>query len=162
MRALTSGLLVFLSWTAIATAQPACVVDFVDFEVISLKSFGIFAEPHDFVIRNERQWCRFWRKAHAAFVEPPPCDRSAVDFQHEMVLASTSGPQPNACFGLRIAEITRVRGALGIQVFVDESTPGPSCVCAAVIVFPVQAVVVSKPVGPVEFVHQSTSRRCSP
>jgi hypothetical protein len=157
MRVLTGVLLLSLGWTGLASAQGGSVA----FRVVLHRTLSRFAEPHDFVLRNEEQWCRFWLEAHGALLEPPPCDRSVVDFRHEIAIASTTGSRPSGCYDVHVAQITRARGARRIRVLVDESIPGANCGCTTAFVHPVEAVAVSKPVGPVEFVHRERPRDCS-
>jgi len=161
----TSWLLLFLTLflllSGTANAGPACEEDDVAFEVVLLQSFPFsFDAPRDFVIRNERQWCTFWRQVHLNLDPAPACDRAAIDFRHELVIASTTGSGPNGCYGVDIPEIKRIRGR-GIRVFVNERIPGPDCLCTLSFVSPIQAVVVSEPVERVEFVHEETVLDCS-
>ena len=162
MRLLTSFALLVVTCAGVSHAHPVCEPDEVDFEVVLMNSlFDIFAEPRDFVIRNEHQWCRFWRDAHAALTDPPECDRSAVDFRHETVIASALGNRPNGCFGVHIGEIRRVEGTRRLTVFVEERTPGRDCLCTQSFISPVQAVVVPARVRWVEFVHETSVVDCT-
>lgn len=146
----------------------------VSFEEILFGDLGGgYGGPTDFVIRNPRQWCDFWRQAHSRLIEPLPCDRSLVDFRRDVVIASAFGG-PNGCFGVEITDITawrrhryqhqrglgRDRGRGRLRVFVRDIVPGTGCICTQSLVFPVRAVVVSKPVGRVRFVHQAETLQC--
>lgn len=136
--------------------------DDVAFEEVLLGDFGLFYDgPLDLVIRNERQWCEFWMEAHGSRAEPLPCDLSLIDFRHELVIASATVGS-NGCFGINIPQIERERrrGRGRLRVFVREIIPGRNCICTQAFVFPVRAVVVSKPVGRVGFIHETAILQC--
>jgi hypothetical protein len=92
---------------------------------------------------------------------------SLVDFRHEVVIASSIRGS-NGCVGIGIANIEsgrRHRRGLGrrrggLRVFVRDIVPGPNCICFQSLVFPVRAVVVSKPVGRVSFIHETAVLQC--
>ena len=157
-----SGLLL----TGIANSESPGDTD-VAFEEILVGDFGVrYDGPTDLVIRNERQWCDFWEKAHAIRTEPPPCDLSLVDFRREAVIA-TAVAGSNGCVRTDITHIEtrrghRARGGRrgGLRVFVRDAFPGRNCLCTLSFVFPVQAVVVSKPVGRVRFMHETATLQC--
>jgi hypothetical protein len=156
-----------LLWLGVAGAE-ASGGDDVVFEEIFFGDFGHFYDgPTDLVIRNERQWCEFWKQAHGIRVEPPPCDLTLVDFRHEVVIASSIRGS-NGCVGIGIANIEsgrRHRRGLGrrrggLRVFVRDIVPGRNCICTQSFVFRVRAVVVSKPVGRVSFIHETAITQC--
>lgn len=167
MRRIIILLAAALLWLGVAGAE-ASGGDDVAFEEIFVGDFGLFYDgPTDLVIRNERQWCEFWEQAHGRRAEPPPCDLSLVDFRHEVVIAS-SMPGSNGCVGIGIANIESGRGHRrglgrrrgGLRVFVRDIVPGRNCLCTQSFVFPVRAVVVSKPVGRVSFIHETAITQC--
>jgi hypothetical protein len=163
MRVLASCLLLLLIAPWIASAKHPWKDVAVEFEDLPLRdqfSLG-FYEPQDLVIRNPRQWCRFWQQVHVGVSPVPPCDLSGIDFRREVVIASALGGRPNGCFAAGILSITRVRGPRRLQVLVEERVPGRGCLCTQALVWPVAAVAVPKPVGRVEFIHGQSLLRCS-
>jgi len=136
--------------------------DDVEFEEILAGDFGLsYDGPTDLVIRNERQWCEFWEQAHGVRTEPPPCDLSVVDFRHEAVIASAFAGS-NGCISIDITHIEARHGRGDLSVFTRDTVPGRSCLCTLSFVFPVHAVVVSKPVGRVSFIHDTATLQCGP
>jgi hypothetical protein len=167
MRKIVILLAAALLWLGVAGAE-ASDRDDVEFEEIFVGDFGLFYDgPTDLVIRNERQWCEFWIQAHGRRAEPPPCDLSLVDFRHEVVIASSNRGN-NGCVRVGIADIEAGRwhqrglGSRrgGLRVFVRDTFPGRNCLCTQSFVFPVRAVVVSKPVGRVSFIHETVISQC--
>jgi hypothetical protein len=105
----------------------------------------------DYVLRDQESWCAFWS---AAIVRPAPSSCPQIDFRHETVIASIAGPQPSSCFGIQIDAIERLPGrAVAVGVAHIERSE-EICGCLAVFTNPVVAVVVSGPIGAVEFVHE--------
>ena len=135
--------------------------DEVAFEEVFSGSFSIFSYdgPLDLVIRNKRQWCKFWDHAHGTRTDPPACDLSLVDFRHEVVIASALVGS-NGCVGIDITHIEARSGRGALRVFTRDTVPGRNCICTQAFVFPVQAVVVSKSVGRVRFIHQAATLHC--
>lgn len=155
-------ILLMASLLLLGVARPeACSGDAVAFEEVLFGNFRPFYDgPTDLVIRNERQWCEFWKQAHGNRTGPPRCDRSLVDFRHEVVIASALAGS-NGCYTIDIIRIEagqRGRGAL--RVFARDTVPGPHCICTLSLVFRVKAVVVSKPVGRVLFIHEPATLQC--
>ena len=145
----------------VSTTEECSGGDAVAFEEILVGDFRPFHDgPSDLVIRNERQWCEFWGQAHGIRTEPPRCDRSLVDFRHEVVIASAI-TGPSGCYTIDITHIEAVqRGRGALRVFTRDTVPGPNCICTLSLVFRVKAVVVSKPVGRVVFIHDPATLEC--
>jgi hypothetical protein len=163
-------LLLLAAWSlsGVARAESNARTE-VSFDVILDGDFGPFYDgPTDLVIRNERQWCRFWDLVHGIRTEPPPCDQSLVDFRREVVVAS-SRPGVSGCYSTDIERIETERWhrrgirrkRSPLKVFVQDTVPGSGCSCAQSLVFPAQAVVVAKPVGRVRFIHETVTLDCS-
>jgi hypothetical protein len=127
----------------------------VEFRVLDLgRTATAPVEPGDFVIRNERQWCEFVDEIYGG-LPPTPCGEFDIDFRRENVIASTLGARPNGCYFASIRSITRVSGPRRLHVVVSElfCSPGPRLCSLHRIIYPIAAVVVSKPLNRVEFVH---------
>jgi len=138
--------------TGIAKSDTACENP-VPFDSIFLTRSTSFTQPEDLVIRTEEQWCELWARVHAGNWLPP-CDRDLVDFRHEAIVFTAIGGRRNGCFDVSITCIEAIRGRGVLRVFARERAPAPYCVCTRAPTSPVHAVVVDKPVGRVEFVHE--------
>lgn len=104
----------------------------------------------DYVLRDQESWCAFWWTAIVG--RPlPPSSCPEVDFRHETVIASIAGPQPTSCHGIRVDAVERFPGR-AVEVSVIHTEPISDCL--AVFNNPVEIVVVSGPIGAVEFVHE--------
>ena len=143
--------------------EAACEVGELGFEVLPTGFFGRgFLDSGlgpDFVIRNRRQWCEFWRTAHSGLYRsdtglPPPCDKSLVDFRNELVIATLGGA--GTCIAVAVERIEQKPGSRDVTVFVNDIqyVTANGCGCLQFVNYPVQAVVVAEPIGRVEFVHE--------
>lgn len=145
----------------ISLPEPACGVGEIGFEVVPLAEARISileSGGPDFVIRNQRQWCEFWRFTHSGLENPPTCDRSVADT--ELVIATTS-VGGSTCYGIAIERIQQLPGSRDVTVFVNDINPGNGCICGAGFGRPLQAVVVAEPIARVEFVHEPKVIDCS-
>ena len=141
-------------------AAQASSGDNVAFEEVLFGDFGFFYDgPSDLVIRNPRQWCEFWNQTHGTQTDPPSCDLSLVDFQYEVVIASAIAGG-NGCYRIDITRIEAGPGRGALRVFARDTVPDRHCICTQSLVFRVQAVVVSKPVGRVRFIHETATLQC--
>lgn len=149
-----------LPWTAPQSAS-AAPRHSLDFEPVFSGSIGSFDASlwGDYVFRNESSWCRFWREAFSAISPPPACP--AVDFRHEVVIASVL--MQCGCDSFQIESVERVGSRRAVDVLVKHLSPGPSqnCVCVASCSAVGRAVVVAKPIGNVEFVRENVELSCS-
>lgn len=116
--------------------------------------------PEELVIRNEEEWCGFWARVHSDQVDPPACDDTVADFEEETILAVALGSAPNGCHAIYVDGIVTGSEVGAMTVFVREVEPGAGCLCTHSFTTPVEAVVVSNPVGSVEFVRESTTLAC--
>lgn len=134
----------------------------IDFETVYAGLTGSFDTSlvGDHVFRNKRSWCAFWTEAFGEVSSPPACP--AVDFRHDVVLASLS--QEGGCSRSQIDSITRVGRRRNVEVLVRHSFPAPgsNCVCLASFWHALQAVAVARPIRKVEFVHESVEFECQP
>jgi hypothetical protein len=127
------------------------------YEYLGVITTGDLLQSHttaagDYVFRDQESWCAFWS---AAIVLAGPSSCPQIDFRHDTVIASIAGPQPSSCFGIQIDAIERHPGrAVEVGVLHTERIPNGSCGCLTVVVNPVEIVVVSAPIGAVEFVHE--------
>lgn len=161
MRLHTLMALTIFSVAGPSAGDPACRDDVPFDRVLSASATPFeFQEPGDLVIRTEKQWCEFWARTHGTRAVPLPCDLGVADFRHEVILATAIGSRPNGCFGVAISCIETSRGRGALRVFIRDREPGSSCICTQALISPVHAVVVDKPVGRVEFVHESSVLQC--
>jgi hypothetical protein len=136
--------------------DPDCNVDFET--VIKAQNTAIF-QASDFVITNEDDWCDFWDQVYFLRYPPPPCDLTLVDFETEVVIVTALGTKPNGCYNV---EIVCIEGdeENNLTVYVRDVVPGPRCFCPMMMVSPVHAVKVARPIGDVEYTHSTTILRC--
>ncbi len=157
---------ILVGLTALAMARPsasdpACRDNLPFHSIFTSNALNLeFPEPEDLVIRTEKQWCEFWARAYSAGTNPPPCDLGVADFQSEAIVAAAIGNRGNGCFGVSISCIESSLGRGALRVLIRERVPGPGCICTQSLVSPVHAVVVDKPVGRVDFVHETTVLEC--
>ena len=143
-----------------ASTVQASGEDEVAFAEVLVGDFGLFYDgPSDLVIRNQRQWCEFWEQAHDTRADPPSCDLSLLDFRHEVVIASAIAGG-NGCYRIDITGIEAEPGRGELRVFARDTVPDRHCICTQAMVFRVQAVVVSRPVGRVRFIHETATLQC--
>jgi hypothetical protein len=115
------------------------------------------------VFRDEAAWCAFWAQASGAlipvFPQPVPvCP--AVDFRRHVVIATVGAG--GGCNGSHIAAVDRVGSRRAVEVLVEHSylIPGGGCGCTADFHVDAHAVVVARPIGDAEFVHESVGFEC--
>ena len=116
-----------------------------------------YGEPRFFVIDNETDWCSVWSELYRDTPDPPPCDRTLVDFAGEVALLASVGVRSSGGYAVRIvcAQAADVSGL--IEAFVEESAPGDGCVVTLAITYPFAIVRVARPVSAATF-HLSTVR----
>ena len=146
-----------------AQCVPESCTPGVAFDVVFHQKFTGFRRVADLVIRTPKQWCAFWAEAHANTWPAPPCDTTVADFRHEVVLVTAIGPRGTTCFDVDVGCIGQKSGRGVLQVHVRD-TVSPDChiPCGRVVVHPVQAIVLDKPVGRVEFTHETVEIQCRP
>lgn len=151
-------LLLVLSWVApgAANAEPNRELDFET--LFADRASAV--QPRlagDHVFRDEESWCAFWSLAAVGLSDRPVlCPE--VDFRHEVVIAS-GAVTPARCGGLEIESIERIGSRRAVGVVVQHQIPDCPCLLLAVDI-PIHAVVVSRPIGEVEFVHESIQVEC--
>ena len=107
--------------------------------------------PAHYVIRNENQWQRMWRRAHLPVrmdEQPTPPTPPPVDFKSEMILAAFQGQCPSGGWGVMISDVGETDEQLTVVVKYRE--PGPDENTTAVMTSPFWMVSVpqsDKPVG---------------
>lgn len=124
----------------------------------------VFSGPIDFdqeligdhVFHNESSWCAFWSEAFA-HASPPPCP--AVDFPREVVVAVVT--QEGGCSHSEVDSIARLRRN-SAEVLVTHFFPrrDSNCTCVASFWQAIEAVAVARPIGHVEFAHESIEFSC--
>jgi hypothetical protein len=149
-------LLLALLWAAPRTASAAPDHQLA-FEAAFSGLSSDFRLAGDFVFRDEAAWCDFWTVAFAS----PPRACPAVDFRHQVVIASVG--QTGGCSRSEIESVDRAGSRRAVDVVVKHFFPAldSGCTCTADIHVASRAVVVGKPIGAVEFVHESVEFSCS-
>jgi len=124
--------------------------------VLKLQNSGV-CWARDWVITDQDEWCDFWDQAHAMMFQAPPCPE--IDFDDYVVVVTALGRKPNGCYNVEIDCIERA-GNNDLTVYVNDIVPGPRCFCPMMMVCPVHAVKVQRPVGTVDFVHTTVRLNC--
>lgn len=147
-------MLFVLAWVAptAAGAEPNRELDFET--VFEGRVLGGLRLTGDYVFRDKQSWCRFWGQLVRGMIPPPPC--APVDFRHEVAIASVA---TGACSELEIQSIERAGSRRAVSVLV-QSRVDP---CPLLVVLDWgHAVVVSRRIGDVEFVHETIPLDGSP
>jgi len=112
----------------------------------------------DYVFGNEPSWCAFWSDAFIDVSPPPACP--AVDFCHELVIASLT--QEGGCSRSQIDSIMLIGRRHSVEAHLRHSFPAPDagCICLASSWQVMQALAITRPIGTVEFVHESVEFDC--
>lgn len=93
-------------------------------------------EPRRLIIRNETEWRSFWS-------DMDPGTRPDVDFNDYMVIAVAAGTKPTTGHSIRVERVgVDDSGRLVAEVI--ETQPGPECLTAAQVTYPVDVVVVPR------------------
>ena len=108
--------------------------------------------PAHYVIRNESQWQRMWRRAHIPMrldEQPPPPPAAPVDFKSEMILAAFQGRYPTGGYRIQISEVGETNHQMTVVVKYRE--PGPQELVTHAVTYPAHLVRVPKSDKPVGF-----------
>lgn len=101
-------------------------------------------EPRRVIVRDAVEWRALWA-AHAG----PATESPAVDFSTRMVAAVFAGEQPSPGFEI---EMTGARQwGDGLEVIVEQRSPAPGMMAAALVVTPFHIVSLPRHNGDVEF-----------
>ena len=113
-------------------------------------SWRHYAQAH-YVIRNESQWQRMWRRAHLPMrvdEQPPPPPAPPVEFKSEMILAVFQGHCSSGGYGVTINAVGESDEQLTVVVKYREPGPDESTTAAETNPFCMVSVPRSdKPVG---------------
>ena len=104
------------------------------------------------VASTQAEWSALWARHIAGLAAPPPI--FAIDFGAEQVAAVHLGTKPNGCLSVEILRV--VQSAKQRQVMYRENQPGPTSLCAAVIITPGHIVRFAAASTPVVFVRVTT------
>ncbi|MCH8851237.1 MAG: protease complex subunit PrcB family protein [Planctomycetes bacterium] len=88
--------------------------------------------PAHYVIRDEGQWQRLWRRGHIPLrvgEQPPPPSPPPVDFKSEMILAVFQGRCPSGGYGVTISNVGETDEQLTVVVEYREPGPDESTTC---------------------------------
>lgn len=122
------------------------------FETLYENQISDISGRRELIIDSESEWERVWDDIGVG--GPPP----RVDFGREMVALVAAGTQPDGCHFVEITDVRLDDGVLEIDA--DLVEPGTNCVCAAVIVRPVHAVVFQRVFAPADFDVQRVVENC--
>ena len=116
---------------------------------------GVHSES-TFVVRDADTFKRVWTQV---FSRRTDREMPVIDFSQQMVVIATMGRQPTTGYGIRIAGARRSDRGLVVQV--ETISPGPSCVVAPMVTFPIAMSRLRSFDGPVRFDFKRTIRDCS-
>ncbi len=105
------------------------------------------------VARTPQAWAALW--ARHAGPRIPAAAAPAVDFDRSQVVAVFLGTRPSACQVVTIRQVVDVGGTREVRYF--EHQPGPTELCAALVVTPAHLVEVPRADLPVAFVKVAES-----
>ena len=150
-----SLLLLIIAWAAPQSARAAPVHQ-LEFEGVFSGLSSDFHLAGDHVFRDEASWCDFWTEAFAF----PPLACPAVDFRHQVVIASVG--MVGGCSSFQIESVERIGSRRSVDVVVKHFYPGrdSNCICTAGVTMASRAVVVKRPIGDVAFVHEAVEFDC--
>ena len=137
--------------------NPDCQKKSVPFVTVLKLQDSDVAQPQDLVITTKEKWCDFWEEVyHSPLL---PCDTSKIDFKKEFVIVTALGWKPDGCYNVEISSILKSQSNT-FFVFVDDLVPSYNCICTDMIVHPIQAVKVKKPIGEIRFIHKTVYLQC--
>lgn len=116
---------------------------------------GVHSES-TFVIRDADTFKRVWTQL---FSRRTDREMPVIDFSQQMIVIATMGRQPTTGYGIRIAGARRSDRGLVVQV--ETISPGPTCVVAPTVTFPIAMSRLRRYDGPVAFNVTRTIRNCS-
>ena len=93
-----------------------------------------------YVVQDGAAWSTVWAQANATVMPAPPLPE--VDFTREMVIAVFQGTKPSAGYSVNIARV--LDSGNTVEVFVEDTSPGPQCFAASVLTSPYHIVKVQK------------------
>ncbi len=114
-----------------------------------------FTAAERLVITDQERWAAAWQKIAGTSAAP---DLPAVDFADHTVLVAAMGTRSSGGNDVRIDSLGGT--GLGALVHVTETSPGPSCVVAAVITSPVHAILIASAVHVLEWRVRQVVRSC--
>ncbi len=124
--------------------------------VVKASTSGL-TTPVRTTVRASVDWADLWRTLHAGHGTVPALP--PIDFDREMVVVAASGTRNNGCFAVEITAATR-RGNGQAEFEVEETVPGPTCVCTQATTQPVHVARVVRAAGPESFVERRAELQC--
>jgi len=125
---------------ATACVAPACVdLPLARFRADELASVGAngWDDAATVVVRDRDAWQATWNKMHERLAGPRP-PMPAVDFSSEMIVVIALGARSTSGFGVTITGASESDGVITIDAL--STGPGPGCVTAQVITYPIDLV----------------------
>lgn len=127
----------------------------VKFETLGKAQTSEHQEERNYVISTGEEWGKLWDKITGPTAKASPVP---VDFEKETVLAVFQGQKGSAGYVIEITKIIKVDNNL--EVFVTKTSPGKSCLTAAVITAPYHIVKIEKFGGEVKFIQEQKVIDC--
>ncbi len=117
----------------------------VDFETLSAGYYSQVSEPSHYVIEDQQEFQQVWGKIE----EGSPPD---INFENHMVVAVFQGEKPTGGFEITIESVIEANGRL--QVYVQETAPGPDDMVTQALTYPYHMVRVDAAEKPVDFMER--------
>jgi len=101
-------------------------------------------------VRDPESFAKLWSSHYQHTTNPPAPPK--IDFSRQMVLGVFLGNRPHGCISVAIDKV-EVRAGKVSAYFAERDASGPTVLCAAVIVAPMDMVVLDRLDGDVNFVR---------
>jgi len=105
--------------------------------------------PLTVAIRDEASFAQLWSAHHMGNAPALP----KIDFSRQMVLGVFLGNRPHGCISLTLDKVEVHAGKVNAW-YTEHDASGPTVLCAAVIVAPMEMVVVERIEGDVSFIKR--------
>lgn len=150
---IVSGLLMACSGDSPTSLQDTPL----EMATVAKASYSGFVAPLRGSVRTADEWAGTWQTLYSG--QSPVPLLPAIDFSREMVVVAAIGTRSNGCFAVDVtAASLRANGAAVFEV--EETVPGPNCVCTQALTQPVHLVKVGRFAGPETFVERKVQSNC--
>jgi hypothetical protein len=115
-------------------------------EPLLSERFSGVSSPLNVAVRDQESFAKLWDSHYMGNPRPMP----KIDFNRQMVLGVFLGNRANSCISLTLDKVEVRAGKVNVH-YTEHDASGPTVLCAAVIVAPMEMVVVERIEGDVTF-----------